>query len=116
LRWRNDSGREPREDGPVARTEVRVPTLQTTVAELLAGWSAARQVLGRRGMACVGCTMARFETIAEAAAAYGLDAHGLIDEVTRAAHVRPERHQPDYTAARRPGRSRTPHGDRPRRR
>jgi hybrid cluster-associated redox disulfide protein len=90
LRWRNEAGRQPREDESVARTRVRLPTVQMTMAELLAGWPSARETVGRRGMACVGCAMARFETIGEAAAAYGFDARGLIDEVTDArAHIRP---------------------------
>lgn len=56
-------------------------TVHLTMAELMAGWPAAVPVLGRRGMACIGCPMARFETIAEAAAAYGFDAEELLDEV-----------------------------------
>lgn len=62
------------------------PTPVTTMAELTESWPAAREVLARRGMACVGCAMAPFETIAEAAAAYGFEPGELIDEVT----ARPE--------------------------
>lgn len=50
--------------------------------ELLARWPSARAPLARKGMACVGCPMARFETLGEAAAAYGLDPRGLLSEVT----------------------------------
>lgn len=53
------------------------PTDDITMADLLAGWPAARKAVARRGMACVGCPMARFETLAEAAAAYGFDAREL---------------------------------------
>ncbi len=63
---------------------MNTPTLETTMAELLAGWPAARAVVGRRGMACIGCAMARFETIGEAATAYGFDADAFIDEVSQA--------------------------------
>ena len=68
----------------MARTLMPTPTLHTTMAELLAGWPAARAVVGRRGMACVGCAMARFETIAEAAEAYGFDAGQFLHEVNHA--------------------------------
>jgi hybrid cluster-associated redox disulfide protein len=61
------------------------PTRQTTMADLIDGWPLARTVLARRGMACVGCAMAAFETISEVAEAYGLDAGDLIDEVIREA-------------------------------
>jgi hybrid cluster-associated redox disulfide protein len=50
------------------------PTVHTTIAELIDEWPAARAVLARRGMACVGCAMARFETIKEAARTYGFEA------------------------------------------
>ena len=55
---------------------VTAPTLHTTIAELIGGWPSARTVLARRGMACVGCSMASFETISEAAEAfYGTSTH-----------------------------------------
>lgn len=59
------------------------PTIHTPIAELIEEWPAARAVLARRGMACVGCAMARFETITEAARAYGFEAALFIDEVCR---------------------------------
>ena len=59
-------------------------TVHLTMAELLAAWPAAGSVLAHRGMACVGCAMARFETVEEAAAAYGFDADEFLDEVRRA--------------------------------
>jgi hybrid cluster-associated redox disulfide protein len=59
-------------------------TLQTTMAELLEECPAAGPVLARRGMACVGCVMAPFETVAEAALAYGADPAELLREVTGA--------------------------------
>lgn len=60
------------------------PTIDTTIGELLQQWPEARVVLAKRGMACVGCAMARFETVTDAARAYGFDAARLIDEVRRA--------------------------------
>lgn len=64
---------------------------QLTMADLLAGWPAAGHVLARRGMACVGCSMARFETVEEAADAYGFSAAELLDEILRASHSRSRR-------------------------
>ena len=58
------------------------PSIHTTMDELLARWPSARTPLARRGMACVGCPMARFDTLDEAAAAYALDPGELLSEVT----------------------------------
>jgi hybrid cluster-associated redox disulfide protein len=58
-------------------------TVHLTMAELIAGWPGARPVLARHGMACVGCAMAKFETIAEATAAYGVDTGDFLREVAR---------------------------------
>jgi hybrid cluster-associated redox disulfide protein len=72
-------------DADIARSLMPgTPTIDTTIAELLQEWPAARVVLAKRGMACVGCAMARFETVSEAARAYGFDAARLIDDVRRA--------------------------------
>jgi hybrid cluster-associated redox disulfide protein len=63
--------------------------------ELFARWPSAREPLARRGMACVGCPMARFETLGEAAAAYGLDSRELLSEVMgRDRHPRTRRPMP----------------------
>lgn len=58
-------------------------TIHLTMAELVEQWPTAAAVLARRGMGCVGCTMARFETIGEAAAAYGFDPEELLTEIRR---------------------------------
>lgn len=60
------------------------PTLDITMADLIDGWPSAAPVLARHGMACVGCLMARFETIAEATAAYGVDSEAFLQEIARA--------------------------------
>jgi hybrid cluster-associated redox disulfide protein len=60
------------------------PTLDLTMADLIDGWPSAAAVLARHGMACVGCGMAKFETVAEATAAYGVDAAGFLREIARA--------------------------------
>ena len=64
---------------------------QLTMADLLAGWPAASHVLARRGMACIGCAMARFETVEEAADAYGFIAVELLEEIVRLGHSRSRR-------------------------
>ena len=51
-----------------------------TVAELLAARPGAAAAFASRGMACVGCPMARFETLADAAAAYAVDLDALLGE------------------------------------
>ncbi len=60
------------------------PTIKTIIADLIEGWPESQLPLARRGMACVGCTMARFETVEEAAAAYGFDPHEFLQEVAAA--------------------------------
>ncbi len=47
--------------------------LNMLVSEVLADRPDAARVFVDRRMACVGCTFAPFETVAEAAAAYGAD-------------------------------------------
>lgn len=70
-----------------------------SMACLLEGWPLARRVVTRRGMACVGCPMARFETVAEAAHACGFDPGDLLREV---ASGRPPRRSATAAAGRRP--------------
>jgi hybrid cluster-associated redox disulfide protein len=57
------------------------PHLDMTIADLIAACPYAGAALARRGMACVGCPMARFETVAEAAAAYGAEPVELLRDV-----------------------------------
>ena len=58
-------------------------TRTTTVADLLAARPGAAPAFVARGMACVGCPMARFETLADAAAAYSVDLAALLADVVR---------------------------------
>ncbi len=51
------------------------------IAELLARWPQTAQVFLRYRMACVGCTMAPFDTLADAAMAYNLDLARLLGEL-----------------------------------
>lgn len=47
--------------------------LDVTVSEVLSGHPGAARVFRDRGMACLGCPFAPFETIADVAAVYGAD-------------------------------------------
>jgi hybrid cluster-associated redox disulfide protein len=67
----------------IRRFPVAEPTVDSTMAELLEAFPCARAVLSGRGMACVGCPMARFETLAEAARAYQFDAADLLRQMAR---------------------------------
>jgi len=58
-----------------------------TVNEVLARWPAAARVFLRRSMACVGCAMAPFDTIGEAAAVYGVASAVLLEELREASRV-----------------------------
>ncbi len=75
-----------RKDGPSALGDPRgvtaAPIKNMLVADVLVANPAAAQVFIRRGMGCVGCAFARFETVAEVAAVYGFDACELAMALT----------------------------------
>lgn len=52
-----------------------------TIEALLARQPGAARILLDRGMHCVGCAIARFETIAEACAIYGLSVEELLKAI-----------------------------------
>ena len=56
-----------------------------TVQKLLDTWPSTREVFIRRRMACVGCDLAHFMTIAEAAISYGIAPDDLERELNAAA-------------------------------
>ncbi len=68
---------------------------ESTVAELIRSSPRAGTAFLRRRMACVGCAMAPFDTLGEAAAVYGIDLEAFIAELeslTRGpVHRRPRR-------------------------
>jgi hybrid cluster-associated redox disulfide protein len=66
--------------------ETLTPSL--TIAALLARWPETAAVFMARRMACVGCEMNRFETIADAAAVYGVSTYDLIGALRRAIEPR----------------------------
>ncbi|MBI4915876.1 MAG: DUF1858 domain-containing protein [Acidobacteria bacterium] len=55
-----------------------------TVSRLLASRPAVAVVFVRHGMACVGCAMAPFDTLADAAAAYGLEPQPFLADLAHA--------------------------------
>jgi hybrid cluster-associated redox disulfide protein len=52
-----------------------------SVAELLRGHPEAARTFGRHRMACVGCLMSDFDTLADVARSYGLVIPGFLAEV-----------------------------------
>lgn len=54
------------------------------VAELLATWPQTSSVFVRRKMACPGCSMAPFMSLAEAAAEYRIPPQDLLDDLAAA--------------------------------
>ena len=76
-----------RNDGPavvvdaVGMTTSRTVNGSDTVADILARSPHAARLLLDRGMHCVGCAIAPFETIAEACAIYGVSLDRLLLDV-----------------------------------
>jgi hybrid cluster-associated redox disulfide protein len=58
---------------------------EMSVAEVCRRWPAAAAVLVRRGMACVGCDLSDFETLADAARTYHVPLAALLHELRAAA-------------------------------
>ena len=54
---------------------------ELTVAELLARWPQAIPVFLRHQMACVGCTMSTFETLADVTAIYDIHLPHFVGEL-----------------------------------
>lgn len=63
--------------------------LDVPVSDVLASGPAAMQVFRDRGMACIGCPFAPFETVAEVAGIYRLDALELARSLAGAGVVAP---------------------------
>ena len=59
----------------------RASLLNAFVADVLVASPAAARVFIERRMGCVGCAFAPFETVAEAAAIYGIDAWELANSL-----------------------------------
>ena len=63
-------------------------TSDQTVGAVMRRWPGTIAVFLRHGMACVGCPMARFDTVAEVAAEYAVPLARLLGEL-EAASERP---------------------------
>lgn len=62
-------------------TEPLPPIADVPIAEVLARWPQTIAVFLKRRMACPGCAMAPFMTLAEAGSCYGLPAADLVAEI-----------------------------------
>lgn len=62
-----------------------MPMLDQPVEEIMGRWPATARVFIRRKMACVGCIMAPFQTLAAAARSYGIPEDELLHEIRDAA-------------------------------
>lgn len=69
----------------------QVATPNDTVAEILAKWPGVARLLVDRGMHCVGCAIARFETVAEACAIYGVSVEQLLIDLALQAEGRTDK-------------------------
>jgi len=58
-----------------------------TVAQVLRQWPASASVFVRRGMACVGCSMAPFETLVDVASVYGQELPVLLADLAVASRA-----------------------------
>lgn len=66
-----------------------------TIAELLSRWPESAPVFHRHGMACVGCALASFCSVADAAETYGLPLEQFLAELAPiAGNAPPEEDKP----------------------
>ncbi len=74
----------------------RHPVRTDSIEDVIGRMPHAARVFARRGMACVGCALSRFETVADAAANYGVNERVLLRELRSGRHDRrprgPRRH------------------------
>ena len=63
-------------------------TAEVTVAEVMDRWPETISVFFRYRMACVGCPMAPFATLAEVAVIYSLDLECFLNELRQAIRVK----------------------------
>lgn len=60
-------------------------TKEQTIAEVLEKSPKAAEVFFSHGMACLGCAVAKGETLAEAAEVHGIDIEDLLKELNKVA-------------------------------
>ncbi|MBN2705732.1 MAG: DUF1858 domain-containing protein [Deltaproteobacteria bacterium] len=59
-------------------------TAETPIRDLLTKYPKAAEIFAAKGMACLGCAASMFETVAEGAAAHGIDVEALLVEMNQA--------------------------------
>ncbi len=62
---------------------------EMTVEEIFNEWPETVSVFMRHRMACVGCDLAGFETLAEAVSIYNLDLAAFLDEIRQVINPTP---------------------------
>ena len=72
--------------------EHRELTADLTVAETMGCWPQTIPIFFRYRMACVGCPIASFETLAEVALIYGQDLECLMNELRQTMQVKEDTH------------------------
>ena len=82
-----------RQSGPATiscmRRSSKHSMIHWTIEALLDAYPYAARVLIRHRMACVGCTMAPFESVAEAAAEYRVDLDAFLNELKKVGNEQP---------------------------
>ena len=68
----------------VEHTSASAALAGQTVADVLASWPQTVPVFMRYRLACVGCSLARFEIITDVAAIYGINRAGFLHELQQA--------------------------------
>jgi hybrid cluster-associated redox disulfide protein len=63
-------------------------TADLTVAEVMDRWPQTIPIFFRYRMACVGCPIAPFETLAEVATIFSLDLDGFVNELQQTIQIK----------------------------
>ena len=61
-----------------------VALTEMTIADVLTRWPETADVFNRHNMACVGCPVAPFYSVSEAAAVYNLSSDDFVEELEEA--------------------------------
>jgi hybrid cluster-associated redox disulfide protein len=67
-------------------------TADLTAADVMDRWPETIPIFFRYRMACVGCSIAPFETLAEVAAIYGMDLECFMNELRQAIRIKEDAH------------------------
>lgn len=86
-------------EGQIAMKMVTIPP-DITISSLLKEWPELISVFIGHGMACVGCSLSRFETISEAAVVYNLPIEAFHQELQAAISDQAGRDNPNSSMER----------------